>query len=42
MVQENHMELNLSGTHELLAYVHDVNVLSDGLVTINKKNILFN
>jgi hypothetical protein len=34
------MELNLSATHELLAYVHDVNVLGDRLVTINKKQVI--
>jgi hypothetical protein len=33
--KENHLGLNLKGTHQLLAYV-DVNLLGDNIDTINK------
>jgi sorting nexin-29 len=35
-VQENQVELKLNGTHQLLAYAHDVNLLGDNLDTIKK------
>jgi biotin operon repressor len=37
-VQENQVELKLNGTHQLLAYTDDVNLLGDNIDTI-KKNI---
>jgi hypothetical protein len=35
-VQENQVGLKLNGTHELLAYVDDVNLMRDNLYTIKK------
>jgi hypothetical protein len=35
-VQENQVGLNLNGTHRLLAYADDVNLLGDNTDTINK------
>jgi hypothetical protein len=35
-VQENQVGLKLNGTHQLLAYVDDVNLLGDNVDTINK------
>jgi hypothetical protein len=35
-VQENQVGLKLNGTHHLLAYADDVNVLGDNTDTINK------
>jgi hypothetical protein len=40
-VQENQIGLKLSGTHQLLVYVDDVNLLGDNNDTI-KKNTNFN
>jgi hypothetical protein len=33
MVQENQVELKLNGTHQLLAYADDVNLLGDNTDT---------
>jgi hypothetical protein len=35
-VQETQVELKLKGTHQLLAYADDVNLLTDNIDTINK------
>jgi hypothetical protein len=35
-VQENQMGVNLNGTHQLLAYADDVNLLGDNMDTIKK------
>jgi hypothetical protein len=35
-VQENQAGLKFNGTHELLAYADDVNLLGDNIDTINK------
>jgi hypothetical protein len=35
-MRENQMELLLNGTHQLLAFVDDVNLLGDYIDTINK------
>jgi retron-type reverse transcriptase len=35
-VQENQVKLKLNGTHQLLAYADDVNVLGDDIDTVNR------
>jgi hypothetical protein len=35
-VQKNQVGLKLNGTHQLLAYTDDVNLLGDNIDTINK------
>jgi hypothetical protein len=41
-VQGNQLGVKLSGTHHLLVYVDDVNLLGDNINTINKKHRLSN
>jgi hypothetical protein len=36
-VQENHVGLKLNGTHQLLAYADDANLLGDNIDAIKKK-----
>jgi hypothetical protein len=35
-VQDNHVGLKLNGTHQILAYADDVNLLGDNIDTVNK------
>jgi hypothetical protein len=39
-VQENQLGLKLNGSHQLLAYTDDVNLLEDNIDTINKNRKL--
>jgi hypothetical protein len=39
-VQKNQVELKLNGTHQLLAYTDDVNLLGDNVDTIKKAHKL--
>jgi hypothetical protein len=40
-VQENQVELKLNGTHQLLAYADDVNLLGDNIDTMKKNTESF-
>jgi hypothetical protein len=37
-VEQNHVGMKLNGTHQLLAYADDVNLLGDNIDTIKKNN----
>jgi hypothetical protein len=39
-VQDNQVRLKLNGTHQLLSYADDVNLLEDNIDTINKNRNL--
>jgi hypothetical protein len=39
-VQENQLGLKLNGTHQLLAYACDVNLLGDSIDTVKKRQKL--
>jgi hypothetical protein len=39
-VQENQVGLKLNGTHQLMTYANDINLLADNIPTINKKRKL--
>jgi hypothetical protein len=39
-VQENQVRLKLNGTHQLLAYTDDVNLLGDNIDTIKTNTLL--
>jgi hypothetical protein len=41
-IQENQLGLKLSGTHKLLAYADDVNLLGDNIGIIKKSTENFN
>jgi hypothetical protein len=41
-VQENHVGLKLNGTHQLLAYGDNVDLLGDNIDTIKKNTETFN
>jgi hypothetical protein len=40
--QENHVGRELNGTHQLLVYADDVNLLGDNIDTIKRKTQNFN
>jgi hypothetical protein len=40
MVQENQAGLKLNGTHQLLVYADDVNLLGDKIDTVNKNKLM--
>jgi hypothetical protein len=39
-VQEIQVDLKLNGTHELLAYADDVNLLGDSIDTVKKDTLI--